>query len=282
MRVIQIPKQMQILAECIRNKGEKIGFVPTMGFFHEGHLSLMRKAKEISDVTVVSIFVNPTQFGPGEDLITYPRDFGRDCDMAKEEHVDIIFAPDVEDIYPQGYQTYVQVIEVTKNLCGFSRPHHFKGVTTIVSKLFNIVKPHYALFGMKDFQQFVTIKRMVADLNFDVEIIGVPTVRENDELAMSSRNVSLLPEQRRSALSLSRSIKEAQELFLKGERKVKNIIDHVSDIIIGEEHNNIDYVKICDVDTLEDIQVITHKALLAIAVRIGETRLIDNTILGDE
>jgi len=281
MEVIKSPSEMQQRASAWRREGKVIAFVPTMGYFHEGHLSLMREGRERGDVLVVSIFVNPTQFGPGEDFDRYPRDMERDLRMAEEVGVDVIFAPTVEEMYPEGYQTYVEVEKVTKYLCGLSRPGHFRGVTTVVTKLFNIVKPHVALFGQKDYQQLITIQRMVKDLNMDVEIVGMPTVREEDGLAASSRNVYLSPEERKAALSLHRSLRRAEELFSEGVRESQRILEEVKKVLEAEPLVKIDYVHVCDPETLEDIEgPIGERALVAVAAKVGTTRLIDNTLVG--
>lgn len=253
-----------------------------MGYFHEGHLSLMKEARRLADEVVVSIYVNPTQFGPKEDFSKYPRDFERDARMAESVGVDVIFFPANEDMYPAGYQTYVEVEQVTKNLCGVSRPGHFRGVTTVCCKLFNIVKPHSAVFGKKDFQQLAAIRRMVIDLNQDLEIVGMPTFREPDGLAMSSRNVYLSPEERASALSLVGSLKRAQKLYAAGERKAGVIISQAQGLISSAPFTDIDYVKICDTATLEDVEDIRGEVVMALAVRVGKTRLIDNSVLGEE
>ncbi len=276
IELIEKPKEMQNFSESLRLSGKKIVFVPTMGYLHEGHLTLMREGRKRGDILVVSIFVNPTQFGPGEDYDRYPRDLERDIKLMEDIPVDIVFHPSVEDMYPEGYQTYVEVTEITKYLCGRSRPGHFRGVTTVVAKLFNIVKPHIAIFGMKDYQQLKVIERMVKDLNFDIEIVGVPIVREEDGLAMSSRNTYLSPEERVKALSIYRALEKAKELFRKGERNADKIRDLVSSMLEGE----IDYVSVCDPESFEELDVIKDKALLAVAVKIGKARLIDNTILG--
>jgi len=281
MEVIKSPSEMQQRASAWRREGKVIAFVPTMGYFHEGHLSLMREGRKRGDVLVVSIFVNPTQFGPGEDFDRYPRDMERDLRMAEEVGVDVIFAPTVEEMYPEGYQTYVEVEKVTQHLCGLSRPGHFRGVTTVVTKLFNIVKPHVALFGQKDYQQLITIERMVKDLNMDVEIVGMPTVREEDGLAASSRNVYLSPEERKAALSLYRSLRRAEELFSEGVRESQRILEEVKGVLEAEPLVKIDYVHVCDPETLEDIEgPIGERALVAVAAKVGTTRLIDNTLLG--
>ena len=282
MRVIESIKEMQSHCGSLRLSGKRISFVPTMGYFHEGHLSLMREARRTADHVVVSIYVNPTQFGPKEDFSKYPRDFGRDAAMAKSVGVDVIFFPSNQDMYPGGYQTYVDVEQVTKNLCGMSRPGHFRGVTTICCKLFNIVKPYSAIFGKKDFQQLAAIKRMVADLNLDLEIVGMPTFREPDGLAMSSRNVYLSKEERSSALALVGALKLAQKLYAEGERNAVKIIKQAEKLIKNEHFTNIDYIKICDTATLEDVNEIKNEAVMALAVKVGKTRLIDNSVLGEE
>ena len=277
MEIIEKPKDMQNFSEALRLSGKRIAFVPTMGYLHEGHLSLMREGRRRGDVLVVSIFVNPTQFGPGEDYDRYPRDFERDVKLMKDIPVDVVFHPSPQDMYPEGYQTFVEVTELTKYLCGRSRPGHFRGVTTVVAKLFNIVKPHVALFGYKDYQQLKVIERMVKDLNFDVEIVGMPIVREKDGLAMSSRNTYLSPEEREDALSIYRALKKAEEMFKEGVRDAEEIRKTVRSMLKGE----IDYVSVCDPETLVEIEgEIKDKALLAVAVKIGKARLIDNTILG--
>ncbi len=281
MKIINSIAPMQSFAEALRLQGKKISFVPTMGYFHEGHLDLMREARKMADCLVVSIYVNPTQFGPKEDLSKYPRDFDRDSKMAQDVGVDVIFYPPNEEMYPENYQTYVNVEKVTQNLCGLSRPGHFRGVTTICNKLFNIVKPHVAVFGKKDYQQFITIKRMVTDMNLDLEIIGLPTVREADGLAMSSRNVYLKENERVSALNLVKSLKLAQKLYDSGERKSSRILSEVTGLIKSAPYTEIDYVKICDATTLMDIDEIATQAVIALAVKVGTTRLIDNHVFGD-
>ena len=227
---------------------------------------------------VISLFVNPTQFGEGEDYEVYPRDFSRDKSMAEEVGVDILFAPPVEEMYPGGYQTFVGVERVTKPMEGLMWPAHFRGVTTVVAKLFNIVKPHIAIFGEKDFQQLVVIRRMVEDLNMGVEIIGMPILREGDGLAMSSRNTYLTFEQRKAALSLNRSLQKASELFRSGERNPRRIIDAVKGVIGREKGVTIEYVEIRDAKTLEEIEIIDDQAVIALAMKVGGVRLIDNLI----
>lgn len=282
LKVIESVKAMQSHCERLRLAGKKISFVPTMGYFHEGHLSLMKEARRTADHVVVSIYVNPTQFGPKEDFSKYPRDFDRDAAMAKSVGVDVIFFPPNSEMYPEGYQTYVNVEKVTQNLCGLSRPGHFRGVTTVCCKLFNIVKPHSAVFGRKDYQQLAAIRRMVADLNMDLEIVGMPTFREPDGLAMSSRNVYLNKEERASALTLVSSLKTAQKLYAEGERNAVKIIRQAEKLITSAPFTAIDYIKICDAATLEDVLEIKGEAVMALAVKVGKTRLIDNSVLGDK
>jgi pantoate--beta-alanine ligase len=250
-----------------------------MGFLHEGHLSLVRLARKHGTKTVVSIFVNPTQFGPSEDLTTYPRDLQRDLDMLTSEGADVAFVPRTEEMYPDGFQTYVNVTTVTENLCGASRPVFFLGVATVVSKLFHSVKAHVAVFGEKDFQQLVTIRRMVKDMNMDVEIVGHPIVREEDGLAMSSRNTYLKSEERPVALRLNRSLKEAQRLVDSGERNAEAVLKVVNDMLTAGGGARVDYAKLCNPDTIEDVEVISGPTLLALAVWVGKTRLIDNCVL---
>ena len=253
-----------------------------MGYFHEGHLNLMRLGRERGDCLAVSIYVNPTQFAPTEDFEAYPRDFERDRRLAEEVGVDWIFTPDNREMYPDGYRTYVEVEGVTANLCGISRPRFFRGVTTVCTKLFHIVMPHVAVFGRKDFQQYVTIKRMVQDLNMPIEVIGMQTTREPDGLAMSSRNSYLKPEERETALSLSRSLRLAKELYEKGERDSGIILAEVRKLIADYPRAEIDYAKICDTATMEDAARIEGETVLALAVRVGRTRLIDNHVFGEQ
>ena len=281
VEIIRENKQMQRRAEELRLAGKRISFVPTMGYLHEGHLDLMREGRRRADCLVISIFVNPTQFGPGEDFEKYPRDFERDEQLASEAGVEIIFYPDTGDMYPAGYQTYVTVEEVTRNLCGQSRPIHFRGVATVCAKLFNIVKPHEAIFGKKDYQQLATIKRMARDLDMDLEIIGMDTIREPDGLAMSSRNSYLRPDERESALSLSRGLKIAKDLYDAGERDASVLVEAVRDHITGYEHTDIDYIKICDAETLQDVKRLDSESVIALAVRVGLPRLIDNYVFGE-
>ncbi len=279
MRIITSPSEIRDYCTSVRSRDKIIGFVPTMGFLHEGHLSLMRRARSESDLCVVSVFVNPTQFGPSEDYKTYPRDFNRDSEMAAGVGVDVIFAPAPEDMYPRGYATFVEVEGITEKMCGASRPGHFRGVTTVVAKLFNLVQPHKAYFGQKDAQQAIVLKRMVADLNFDVEVIVTPTVREEDGLAMSSRNQYLSPAERQAATVLIRSLNMSEDLIKAGQSDAAEISRRMRDMIEAEPLARIDYISIVDADTLEDLDVVQGKVLIALAVFIGRTRLIDNVIL---
>ncbi|MFA5527892.1 MAG: pantoate--beta-alanine ligase [Peptostreptococcales bacterium] len=262
-----------------RKQGYSIGLVPTMGYLHEGHLSLIKKAKEQNDKVVVSIFVNPTQFGPNEDLASYPRDLERDIKLCDSEGADIIFNPAVEEMYPTPSKTFVNVEEITDGLCGATRKGHFKGVASVVAKLFNIVKPDKAYFGQKDAQQLAVIKRMVKDLNMDIEIVGCMTVREEDNLAKSSRNIYLTPEQRKAATVLSKSLFEAKRRVEEGEKEVKKIKQYILDLIGQEPLANIEYVEIVDAENLQPLEIIDRQVLIALAVKIGKTRLIDNLTL---
>lgn len=257
------------------------GLAPTMGALHAGHLALVARARRENAHVGVSIFVNPSQFGPGEDLAAYPRDLDRDLKLLAAEGIDLVWAPPVAEVYPPGYQTWVSVEEVARPLEGAARPGHFRGVATVCAKLFNLVKPHAAVFGKKDFQQLVVIKRMVADLNMDLEIIGLDTVREADGLAMSSRNTYLKPEERQSALSLSRGLKIAQGMYATGERDAAVIIEAVSRFISGHPHATIDYVNICDTTTMKDVARLDGESVMALAVRVGAARLIDNSVFGE-
>jgi len=282
VKIISTVREMQSYSDSLRNKGERIAFVPTMGYFHEGHLNLMREGRKRGDCLVLSIYVNPTQFGPSEDLEKYPRNFDRDSKLAEDVGVDVIYFPSNSEMYPENYQTYVTVEEVTKNLCGLSRPGHFRGVATVCAKLFNMVKPHVAIFGKKDFQQLITIKRMVADLNMDLEIVGMPTTREEGGLAMSSRNVYLSPEERESALCLSRSLRKAQKQYEQGERDAGRVLESIKTYIEGVPFTRIDYLKICSTATMQDVNSLDEETVLALAVFVGSTRLIDNYVFGEE
>ncbi len=258
---------------------KRLGLVPTMGALHEGHLSLVRAAKAQCDAVAVSIFVNPTQFGPTEDLSKYPRQFDRDCRLLEKEGVDILFAPPVEEIYPDGVVTWVLVEGLSEKLDGRSRPGHFRGVTTIVAKLFHILEPEAAFFGQKDAAQLAVIRRMVQELNFRVEIVACPIVREPDGLAMSSRNAYLNPEERGRALVLQRSLQRAQQEFQAGERMAAKLISAAKDVLAREPHVALDYLEIVDPDTLDPVERISQTTLVAVAAYIGSTRLIDNIVI---
>lgn len=282
MEIFNSVKEMQNKANLLRQQGQKIAFVPTMGYFHEGHLDLMREGRKRADYLVVSIYVNPTQFAPTEDLEKYPRNFERDHAMADQVGVDAIFFPDNAGMYPPHYQTYIDVEGVTKDLCGASRAGHFRGVATVCAKLFNIVKPQVTIFGKKDFQQLVTIQTMIRDLNMDIEVIGMPTTREHDGLAMSSRNVYLSEEERKSALCLSRALALAKRLFDGGETDAGHILDQVGNYIESHPYTMIDYVKISHVDTIEETNFVSTDTFIAMAVKVGKTRLIDNYVFGED
>jgi pantoate--beta-alanine ligase len=278
MKVINTIAEMK---EARRKLRGSVGFVPTMGYLHEGHLELVRIAHAENRNVVVSIFVNPAQFGPKDDYASYPRDIKRDLAMLKKEKVGIVFMPSAEDMYPPGYSTWVDVEKVTERLEGAVRPGHFRGVATVVAKMFNIVEPTKAYFGQKDAQQLVVIKKMVADLNMNLEVIAVSTVREPDGLAMSSRNVYLNPEERKSALVLYKALTLAQKLWDKGEMNAALIRKEMTSLIQKEPRAaKIDYVSIADAETLEELARIDRPAVVSLAVKIGKPRLIDNIILG--
>lgn len=275
LNINEITETRRIIKEAKR-EGKSVGFVPTMGFLHEGHISLIRKAKEENDFVVVSIFVNPTQFGPNEDYTSYPRDFDRDAQLCEEAGTDLIFYPTPEMMYPANYSTYVNVEGLTDGLCGASRPGHFQGVATVVAKLFNIVTPDRAYFGQKDAQQVAVLERMTKDLNFDIEIVPCPIVREADGLAMSSRNTYLVGEERKAALVLSKSLNLASESIQSGERSAEKIFDQMKALIEGEPLAKIDYIEIVSAETLKPIKTIAGDVLIALAVKVGKPRLIDN------
>ena len=280
MKTIQTSNDMRVWARASRKAGQRLGFVPTMGALHEGHLSLVRAAKAQCDVVAASIFVNPTQFGPNEDFSKYPRTFERDCELLENEGVSMLFAPTVEEMYPPRAVTYVTVEGMSEKLCGNSRPGHFRGVTTVVSKLFNIVEPDVAFFGQKDAAQVAIIRRMVRDLNIPVEIVACPIVRETDGLAMSSRNAYLDPQQRKAALVLSRSLKEAQVLYQQGVRDAQPLIDHSKEMFAQQPSARLDYFEIIHPATLEPVEKIISPSLVVVAAYLGTTRLIDNIVLG--
>ncbi len=279
MDIIRSVSEMQQRATSARVAGKIISFVPTMGFLHQGHLSLLEAGRKRGDLLVLSIFVNPTQFGQGEDFEDYPRDLQQDSQLAQEAGVDIIFIPEAAEMYPTGYATYIDVEGITDNLCGSSRPGHFRGVCTVVSKLFNIVQPQVAIFGNKDFQQLAVIKRMTLDMNIQVEVLGLPIFRESDGLAMSSRNVYLTPEQRSQALVLSQSLARAKQLVSAGKTDCAAIISQLTNDINKKPDARIDYVQICHQKTLADQDDVDVDSVLLLAVYIGKTRLIDNGFL---
>jgi pantoate--beta-alanine ligase len=256
-----------------------VGFVPTMGYLHEGHLSLVRKARSECASVIASIFVNPTQFGPQEDLSAYPRDLNRDLDLLSKEGVDLVWTPSAEVMYPPGFQTWVQVEEVTQPLEGAMRPGHFRGVATVVAKLFNAVQPDKAYFGQKDAQQAAVIKQMVKDLNYPIEIVLCPIVREPDGLALSSRNVYLNPEERQAAIILSRSLQAAKQNYMAGERDASRIRQVMMDLLALEPLARPQYISCADRITLQELDMISEGALLSLAVYVGKTRLIDNIVL---
>lgn len=282
MRLIHDPQEMQQAALSLKRQGKRIAFVPTMGFLHQGHASLLREGRQRGDLLVLSIFVNPTQFGPNEDLDRYPRNLEGDCALAEACGVDIVFAPSAAGMYPPGFQTTVSLGPLTEPLCGASRPGHFNGVAVVVAKLFGIVQPDCALFGKKDFQQLAIIRQMTVDLNLPVEIVGMPIVREPDGLAMSSRNSYLSPAQRQQALCLYRSVQRVRQLFKNGETAVERLLAEARSEIGAVAGAEIDYLELRDGRSLQLVTQAGADTLLAVAVRIGSTRLIDNTVLGED
>lgn len=276
---MQVVNKIAEMRRLRRQVGGSVGLVPTMGYLHDGHLSLVRQSRAETTVVVVSIFVNPSQFGPGEDFAVYPRDVGRDLRLLERERADIVFAPSDEEMYPPGYSTWVDVENITERLEGASRPGHFRGVATVCTKLFNIVQPSKAYFGQKDAQQVVLMKRIVADLNMDLEIVVVPTVRESDGLAMSSRNIYLNPEERQAARVLFESLSLAKRLWQEGEKSADKIRQQMTSVIRKEPLAQIDYISIADANTLTELDIIDRPAVASLAVRIGRTRLIDNVPL---
>jgi len=280
MKTIISIDEMKKWSHRAHSSFKKIGFVATMGCLHPGHLSLIKSSVTECDTTVVSIFINPTQFNPNEDFDSYPRNIESDKKLLQTTGIDVLFNPKLDDMYPKTFQTFAAVKDKTNFLCGESRPGFFRGVTTIVLKLFNIVNPNIAYFGEKDWQQLEVIRTMVRDLNMDVSIVGKPTVRDRDGLAMSSRNCYLSEEDRVSALTLSQALESAQDLVIKGERSAENIRSEIRKIIEHKEGTEVDYISICDPESfLEQTQIHT-KVLVALAVRVGNTRLIDNRIMG--
>ena len=276
MKTIENISRMTTFVKMMKKEGRSIGFVPTMGCLHEGHMSLVMAAKKHTDVVVMSIFVNPIQFGPKEDFKKYPRDLKRDEELARNAGVDVIFYPSLKDMYPEGYATYVTVEALTKNLCAVFRPGHFSGVATVVTKLFNIVKPDIAYFGQKDMQQALMIKKMAADLNMDLEIKIMPIARRKDGLAMSSRNMYLSETESKDAAILHQSLKQAENLIKGQERDAKKIIKTIEDMIKSKPTAKIDYVAVVDTKELRDIKTISGEVMIALAVFFGSTRLIDN------
>jgi pantoate--beta-alanine ligase len=280
MEIINRKQRMASIARKLRRENRSVGFVPTMGALHEGHLTLVKEARQMSDVVIVSIFVNPTQFGPNEDFERYPRDLTADAALLAEYEVDYVFAPDVDEIYVPGFSTYVYVEGLTETLEGASRPGHFRGVATVVTILFNTVRPDLAFFGSKDAQQVGVVKRLTRDLGFETEIVVVPTVREESGLAMSSRNAYLTPEERDAATVIYRALREAKLAFRNGERNASNIAQIVENMIASEPLARVDYVAVVNNDTLEPVEKIDDsEVLVAVAVRFGKVRLIDNIIM---
>lgn len=279
METVKTVQQMMALAKEWHKQGKRVGLVPTMGYLHQGHLSLAKTARKDCDIVVMSIFVNPTQFGPNEDYDSYPRDLSHDQELAASAGVDYIFAPQPSDMYPNGYSTFVNVEGVTESLCGARRPGHFRGVATVISKLFHIIQPERAYFGQKDGQQVAVLRRMVKDLNIPVDLIAVPIVREEDGLALSSRNVYLTPEQRQQAVVLFQGLTKAKALFAGGERQADHLTKAVMDQIQTASLANIDYVQLVDGETMAPILQVEKTAMLAVAVYFGNTRLIDNVLL---
>lgn len=281
MEIVKTVAELKKIVHTAQKSGKTIGLVPTMGYLHEGHLSLVRLAREQCDLVVVSDFVNPLQFGPKEDYGVYPRDLAHDCDLLVKENTDILFAPTVDEMYPQGYQnviTYVNVEKITTRLCGASRPIHFRGVATVVTKLFNLVEPDKAFFGQKDAQQVAVIRRMVTDLNMNVTIVAAPIIREEDGLAKSSRNVFLSPSERKAATVLYRSLSLVHRLMQNGETSASVIKDALRTAISAEPLADIEYLAVCDTYNLEELETVKAPALVALAVRFGKTRLIDNFV----
>ena len=279
MKIVDNISRMSTLSKMTKKEGKSIGFVPTMGYLHEGHMSLVKTAKKHTDMTVMSIFVNPLQFGPEEDFDKYPRDFKHDEQVAMAAGVDVLFYPSMKDMYPEGYTTYISVEGLTDTLCGASRPGHFEGVATVVAKLFNIVKPNIAYFGQKDAQQAIVIKKMTEDLNMDIEIKVLPIVREESGLAMSSRNMYLSEDEKMQALVLYQSLKKAESLINKGEKDPKKIIKVMEEMIKKEKDVKVDYISVVNTMNLKDAAVISGEVLIALAAFVGKTRLIDNIII---
>lgn len=280
MKVYQSPYQLQKICLQLKRRNISIGLVPTMGYLHEGHLSLLTAAKKNSDRVILTLFVNPTQFGPGEDFSKYPRDRKRDLQLAKKAGVDFVFCPTRASMYPENFQTFVEVMETTRELCGRSRPGHFRGVATVVTKLFHITEPNTAYFGKKDFQQYAMIRQMVKDLHMPVKIVGCPIVREKNGLAMSSRNKYLSPMEHKSALCLFRGLTEVKRAVQKGQKNIPDLLRHLRASISSEKRARIDYVACVDADSISPIKAYKkNKTLFAVAVYFGKTRLLDNVVV---
>ena len=279
MKLVRGVGRMAAMARMLRRDGKSIGLVPTMGSLHDGHMSLVKAARRRADVVVVSIFVNPMQFGPGEDFRRYPRDLKGDEALARKAGVDIIFYPSAKEMYPGGYSTYVDVERLTDGLCGASRPGHFRGVTTVVAKLFGIIKPDLAYFGQKDAQQAVVVRKMAQDLNMGVEVKVMPTVREKDGLAMSSRNAYLSESERKDAAVIYRALLKAKSMVAAGERNARRLVRAIGRVISQKPSVKIEYISVVDADGLSDIDSISSESLIAVAARAGKTRLIDNIIV---
>jgi len=279
MQLVKKISQVKKIVASAKRKGKNIGLVPTMGFLHEGHLSLVRLARKKCDFMVVSVFVNPAQFGPKEDFRKYPRDLNRDLSLLRKEGVDLVFNPSGREMYPDGFRTFVEVIDWSKILCGASRPIHFRGVTTVVLKLLNIIEPDIAVFGRKDYQQAVIVRRMVKDLNLDANVVTGPIVREKDGLAISSRNIYLSAAQRHNAAVLNESLKWARQVYKKGLCDAKHVRTRMARMIRNKD-GKIDYIAVVDKNTLEPVERMKRGTLIALAVYFGRTRLIDNCVLG--
>lgn len=278
MKVIETVAEMRELAHAWKNEGLSIGLVPTMGYLHEGHISLVDQSVKDNDKTIISIFVNPIQFGPHEDLDTYPRDLDHDLALCEKAHVDIVFHPTVKEMYPENFFTSVDIHTISDTLCGANRPGHFKGVCTVVTKLFNITKADSSYFGQKDAQQVAVINKMVDDLNMNIEVHAMPIVREADGLAMSSRNSYLSKEERKLAPKIYEALQQGKEAFFEGTKNKRALQNLMSDILLSHKGIRIEYIEIVDLETLADISVIEKPALCAVALHIGKTRLIDNII----
>lgn len=279
MKIVKTADEVRTEVNKWRSEGMTVGLVPTMGYLHEGHQSLIKRSVCDNDKTVVSIFVNPMQFGPAEDLESYPRDLDKDAALCESTGADLIFNPEPSEMYPEGFCTYVNMTGLPDALCGLTRPVHFKGVCTVVNKLFNIVKPDRAYFGEKDAQQLAIIKRMVCDLNMDIEIVGCPIIREPDGLAKSSRNIYLTPEERKAAVVLNRAVKLGQEMIADGEKEAQVIVGKMKELIASEPLADIDYVEMVNMDTMQPVDKVSGHILCAMAVRFGKARLIDNFIV---